>query len=95
MSSQIIDQKVMLALHQIRNSHPEDNFNEAQHTVDQAIEALWKRIRGDKDKYIMDENEFALFNFSRDLFTTGEDKAIAQKAVARYWDSLSNGTRNQ
>ncbi|CAF9913339.1 MAG: hypothetical protein GOMPHAMPRED_007863 [Gomphillus americanus] len=95
MSSQIIDPKIMLALNQVRNSQPEDNLNDAQHTVNQAIEALWKRIRADKDKYAMNENEFALFNFSRDRFTTGEDKTIAQKAVGRFWDTpATNGARN-
>ena len=76
------------ALEQVRNSDSEVPA-EAQQTVERAIQQLWQRLQANPN-YLMNKDEFALFNYARSRYTAGNDAVVAQRAVARYWDSHTN-----
>lgn len=47
-----------------------------------ALLEIWGRIALQPDTYVMNKDEFAVFNFYRSRFT---DDQVAEQAVARYW----------
>lgn len=77
------------ALAQVRNTengHPPTN---ALMALERAIAALWSRILADPERYVMDREEFAVFNFYRSRYEASE---VARRAVARYWNNPHGGT---
>ena len=56
--------------------------------LERAVTALWRRIQTEPDTYLMNDDEFAVFNYFQDRFQ-GND--VARRATQRYW----NGRRGQ
>lgn len=79
-------QAVRQALERARNS--EDGQLDPQTTgvLEGAIKELWRNIQAHPDTYVLDADEFALFNYFRDRF---RDSPIAQQVVARFWDNYN------
>ncbi|KAJ9193575.1 hypothetical protein DTO166G4_602 [Paecilomyces variotii] len=77
--------QVRLALEEARNS--EDGHINPQTTaiLEAAISRLWRDIQAQPDSYILDRDEFALFNYFRDRF---RGSTIAQRAVERFWNNF-------
>ncbi|KAF2840826.1 hypothetical protein M501DRAFT_1014822 [Patellaria atrata CBS 101060] len=52
--------------------------------LERAIHDVWGRLSAAPETYILSKDEFALFNFYRQRFSTSP---LAQRAVQRFWDS--------
>ena len=50
--------------------------------LERAVEDIWTKINGEPDSYLLDKDEFAVFNFYRQRY---EGNAVAERAIARYW----------
>lgn len=72
------------ALERARNC--EDGTVDAQTAalLETAIAELWSRIQAEPDSYILNSDEFALFNYFLGRYRGSN---IAQRAVARFWNN--------
>jgi hypothetical protein len=52
--------------------------------LERALQDVWARLHQAPDTYLFTKDEFALFNYYRNRFTSSE---IAQRAVRRFWDN--------
>ncbi|RAL13597.1 uncharacterized protein BO97DRAFT_342348 [Aspergillus homomorphus CBS 101889] len=71
--------KVRQALERARDGHTDKTTSD---TLEGAITDLWNKIKAQED-YVLNRDEFALFNYFIYRYT---GNAIAQRAVARFWD---------
>lgn len=74
------------ALDRARNSSDGRLDAATAQTLESAIQELWANIQKQPDDYVLTRDEFALFNYFRERF---RGSSVAQKAVERYWNSLS------
>ncbi len=51
--------------------------------LERNIGDIWRRIQAQPSTYVMRREEFAVFSYYRSRF---EDNAVAQQAVARFWN---------
>lgn len=72
------------ALERARNC--EDGTVDPQTTaiLEAAITELWTRIQADPDNYVLNPDEFALFNYFLERY---RGSTVAQRAVARFWNN--------
>lgn len=54
--------------------------------LERAIYELWQRIQAQPTSYVMNKEEFIVFNYYRSRFA---NSAAAQQAVARFWNNFS------
>ena len=52
--------------------------------LDRQLRAIWARIEAEPDSYILNKDEFALFNYYRYRATSS---TLAQSAIKRFWDN--------
>ncbi|KAI9370946.1 hypothetical protein BJX61DRAFT_57042 [Aspergillus egyptiacus] len=87
----------MRALKAARNGDKGALEGQDGQTLTKARDALWHKVNSDPN-YLLDRNEFALFNYYRRHYeekTSTNPKEIAKnketvrKAVARFWDNHS------
>ncbi|KAJ5151804.1 hypothetical protein N7492_010099 [Penicillium capsulatum] len=52
--------------------------------LEAAITELWNRIQAEPDSYILNPDEFALFNYFLERY---RGSTVAQRAVARFWNN--------
>lgn len=50
--------------------------------LESSVDQLWRRISDQPDSYVMDKDEFSLFNF---FIYRYKDSQSTEKAVARFW----------
>ena len=74
------------ALDRARNSSDGRLDAATAQTLESAIQELWAKIQKQPEDYVLTRDEFALFNYFRERF---RGSSVAQKAVERYWNSLS------
>jgi len=72
------------ALEFVRNSEG-DAPASAFAALERAIAELWARIQANPNTYVMNANEFAVFNYYRSRYTTSD---VARDAVARFWNNF-------
>lgn len=53
--------------------------------LERAVSDLWRRIQTQPTTYVMNKEEFVVFNYYRSRFA---NVAIAQQAVARFWNNF-------
>lgn len=53
--------------------------------LERAISELWQRIQAQPNTYVMNKEEFIVFNYYRSRFA---NVATAQQAVARFWNNF-------
>lgn len=52
--------------------------------LEAAIAELWNRLQAEPDSYVLDPDEFALFNYFLERYRGSN---VAQRAVARFWNN--------
>lgn len=52
--------------------------------LEAAINDLWARLQAEPDTYVLNRDEFALFNYFMERF---RGSSVAQRAVARFWNN--------
>lgn len=57
--------------------------------LERAIDELWRRIQAQSTTYVMNKEEFIVFNYFRGRFT---NSTAAQQAVARFWNNFQGDT---
>ncbi|PLN80874.1 hypothetical protein BDW42DRAFT_194084 [Aspergillus taichungensis] len=72
------------ALEEARDRDDENIPPHIKKVLETAIDELWTRVQSQPDSYVLDRDEFALFNYHRERF---RGSPIAQRAVARFWDN--------
>ncbi|KAL1853881.1 hypothetical protein Plec18170_005273 [Paecilomyces lecythidis] len=77
--------RVRLALEEARNSEDGQINPQTTSILETAISQLWRRIQAQPDNYILDRDEFALFNYFRERF---RGSTVAQRAVERFWNNF-------
>ena len=89
-----LSQEVVQALKQVREGETEKAKTGVELVIEQAMNQLWERIKAQENTYIMDCDEFALFNYHRSRYASGRSNDIAKDATTRYWNnhSVKNGS---
>lgn len=82
---------VRQALERARNCEDGHIDSQTSEILEAAIAELWKTIQTQPDTYVLDRDEFALFNFFRDRF---RGSSVAQKAVERFWNNYRGASSN-
>ncbi|KAJ5248670.1 hypothetical protein N7468_000121 [Penicillium chermesinum] len=72
------------ALEHARNCETETVDSQTTATLEAAISDLWNRIQAEPDSYVLNRDEFALFNYFLERYRGSN---VAQKAVARFWNN--------
>lgn len=57
--------------------------------LDRAISELWQRIQAQPMTYVMNKEEFVVFNYYRSRFASSP---TAQHAVARFWNNFQGNS---
>ncbi|THC93391.1 hypothetical protein EYZ11_007117 [Aspergillus tanneri] len=79
---------VRQALEHARNS--EDGPDSRTSAIlEAAITDLWRRIESQPDTYVLNRDEFALFNYFLYRYT---GSTVAQSAVQRFWNNYRPGS---
>jgi hypothetical protein len=52
--------------------------------LDRQLRAIWARIEAEPESYILNKDEFALFNYYR---YRSSSSTLAQSAIKRFWDN--------
>jgi hypothetical protein len=74
---------IQRALDIVRNS--EDYVDPSVHNyLERVLQQVWARIQQAPDTYVLNQDEFALFNYYRARFQGSE---VARRAVQRFWDN--------
>ncbi|KAH8693093.1 hypothetical protein BGW36DRAFT_34042 [Talaromyces proteolyticus] len=73
------------ALDRARNSTDGRIDSQTGAVLEKAIQELWSRIQAQPTSYILNRDEFALFNYFRERF---KSSVVAQKAVERFWNNF-------
>ena len=71
------------ALEIVRNNEEGHVHPSVTTILERAVGDIWRRIQSQPSSYVMNRDEFAVFNFYRNRF---KDSQIAQQAVARFWN---------
>lgn len=74
---------VARALEIVRNNEEGQVHPSVNVVLERAIGEIWRRIQAQPTSYVMNRDEFAVFNFYRTRF---KDSPVAQQAVARFWN---------
>ena len=74
---------VARALEIVRNNEEGQVHPSVTAVLEKAIGDIWRRIQAQPTTYIMNRDEFAVFNYYRNRF---KDSQVAQQAVARFWN---------
>lgn len=90
-SSSVVKTDVRQALERARNCEDGHIDSQTSEILESAIGELWKKIQSQPDTYVLDRDEFALFNFFRDRF---RGSSIAQMAVERFWNNYQGSASN-
>lgn len=77
---------IQRALDLARDSEPDSIPPAAMQTLEAAINVIWQRIQTSPDSYVMNNQEFAVFNFFQARFSGNE---VARRAIGRYWNQFS------
>lgn len=83
-ASSIDHSGVRQALERARNCEDGQVDSQTSDILEAAIGELWRNIQAQPDTYVLDRDEFALFNFFRDRF---RGSPVAQRAVERFWNN--------
>ncbi|PKX94491.1 uncharacterized protein P174DRAFT_441783 [Aspergillus novofumigatus IBT 16806] len=75
---------VRQALERARNCEPDAVDRNTSAILETAIANLWQRIQDAPDSYVLNGDEFALFNYFRVRY---RGNRIAQLAVERFWNN--------
>lgn len=89
MTSSANERHVRQALERARTSEDGHVDPQTSDILENAIGELWRRIQIHPDSYVLNGDEFALFNYFRERF---RGSAIAQRAVERFWNSYRGDT---
>lgn len=84
MPSSADDLRVRQALDRARTSEDGHIDSRTSDILEDAIAELWRRVQMQPDSYVLDRDEFALFNYFRERF---RGSTVAQRAVERFWNS--------
>ncbi|GIJ84140.1 hypothetical protein Asppvi_002976 [Aspergillus pseudoviridinutans] len=82
---------VRQALERARNCEPDAVDRHTTDILEAAITNLWQRIQNAPDTYVLNGDEFALFNYFRGRY--GQNR-IAQLAVERFWNNYRGNSAN-
>jgi hypothetical protein len=52
--------------------------------LDRQLRAIWARIEAEPESYILNKDEFAIFNYFR---YRAASSTLAQSAIKRFWDN--------
>ncbi|MCJ1412280.1 hypothetical protein MMC19_006373 [Ptychographa xylographoides] len=77
---------VSKALELVRNSETGEVHPGVDATLEQEVANLWHRIQQRPNTYIMDKQEFAVFNYFRGRGRFG-DTLMVRQAVERFWNN--------
>lgn len=87
MTSTSSNTNVRQALERARNSSDGRIDYETTAILEDAIKELWEKVQAQPNSYILNRDEFALFNYFRDRF---RGSPVAQRAVERFWNSVQS-----
>ncbi|TVY49140.1 hypothetical protein LCER1_G008611 [Lachnellula cervina] len=73
------------ALEIARDSEDDTQDPTVRNLLETAIAEIWARIQAQPTSYVMNREEFAVFNYFQHRF---EGLQVASSARKRYWDSL-------
>ncbi|MCJ1379028.1 hypothetical protein MMC17_002127 [Xylographa soralifera] len=76
---------VAKALELVRNSETGEVHPGVDATLEKAVVQLWSRIQASPDRYIMNKDEFAVFNYFQERY---KGDPTARQAVARFWNNF-------
>lgn len=88
---------VAKALDIVRNNEEGQVHPSVTTVLEKAVGDVWRRIQAQPTTFVMNRDEFAVFNYYRNRF---KDSHLAQQAVARFWNhfrgdaSQLNGSRH-
>ena len=51
--------------------------------LNQQVRMLWERLMAEPDAYVLDKDEFALFNF---FIYRYKDSLVTEAAISRFWN---------
>lgn len=74
---------VARALDIVRNNEEGQVHPSVTTVLEKAVADIWRRIQAQPASYVMNRDEFAVFNYYRNRF---KDSQVAQQAVARFWN---------
>ncbi|RHZ66196.1 uncharacterized protein CDV56_104262 [Aspergillus thermomutatus] len=80
------------ALERARNCDNGAVDGETTRILETAIQNLWRRIENAPDSYVLNGDEFALFNYFRERY---RNQRIAQLAVERFWNNYSGNSASR
>ncbi|KAH1578105.1 hypothetical protein KXV89_006866, partial [Aspergillus fumigatus] len=83
--------KIRQALERARNCEPDAVDRNTSAILETAITNLWQRIQDAPDSYVLNGDEFALFNYFRVRY---RDNRTAQLAVERFWNNYRGNSAN-
>ncbi|KAJ6036060.1 hypothetical protein N7540_000339 [Penicillium herquei] len=81
---------VRQALERARNCENGTVDTQTTMVLEAAITDLWSRLQAEPDTYVLNRDEFALFNYFLERF---RGTTIAQRAVTRFWNN-THGASN-
>ncbi|MCJ1475357.1 hypothetical protein MMC13_004019 [Lambiella insularis] len=73
---------VSKALELVRNSETGEVHPGVDATLEREISKIWQRISARPNEYVMNKEEFAVFNYFQDRF---RGNRTAQLAIGRFW----------
>lgn len=87
-NSSTVSDTDLQALDRARNAEDGHVDPETTAILESAIAKIWASIQRNPDSYVLDPNEFAIFNFFRKRFSNSvAERAVTERAVQRFWDS--------
>lgn len=75
---------IQSALALVRDDEEGETDDSVLRFLEEQINHVWTKMQTEPHSYILNRDEFALFNYYRSRFG---DSAIAQNAVARFWNN--------
>ena len=76
---------VARALEIVRNSDEGQLHPSVNAVLERAFNELWRRIQAQPTTYVMNKDEFTIFNRYRSRFS---NLRLAEQAVARFWNNF-------
>ncbi|KAJ5112975.1 hypothetical protein N7456_001509 [Penicillium angulare] len=77
------------ALERARNCENGTVDTQTSSVLEAAITDLWNRLQAEPDTYVLNRDEFALFNYFMERYRGSN---ITQRAVARFWNNYQGAT---
>ena len=84
-SSPVDSETVRRSLEAARNAEDGQIDPRVNAILESAISELWGRVQARPDDYVLNRDEFALFNYFQERF---RGSAVAQRAVERFWNNF-------